>query len=171
MQIHATCCALETEPGRPAGVLLLGPPGSGKSDLALRLIDAGFSLVADDRVEIDAAGALPLASAPAALAGLIELRGIGILGVPRALPRAPVVLVASLTPATAQERLPETMTTALAGHVVPTIPVDAAAPSAVARIRLALAVLAGAATSRCGALGDTTGAGPHGAMAPGRAAG
>ncbi len=63
MQIHATCCALDAGKG-PAGVLLLGPPGSGKSDLALRLIDAGFSLVADDRVEIDGAGPAPV-TAPA----------------------------------------------------------------------------------------------------------
>jgi serine kinase of HPr protein (carbohydrate metabolism regulator) len=153
MQIHATCCALDAGKG-PAGVLLLGPPGSGKSDLALRLIDAGFSLVADDRVEIDGAGPAPVASAPAALAGLIEVRGIGILRLPRPLAHAPVALAISLSPGGAQERLPERMTTALAGHAVPTITLDAAAASAVARVRLALSVIAGGAESRCGALGD-----------------
>ena len=50
-QIHATCIALD---GR--GVLLRGPSGSGKSDMALRLIDAGAELVADDRVDLDAPG-------------------------------------------------------------------------------------------------------------------
>jgi len=157
MQIHATCCALDTGAG-PAGVLLLGPPGSGKSDLALRLIDAGFSLVADDRVEIDGAGPSPVASAPPALAGLIEVRGIGIIRLPRMLARAPVSLAVILSPGGERERLPEPMTTALAGHAVPTIPVDPEAASAVARVRLALAVLAGQARSRCGALGDTAGA-------------
>jgi serine kinase of HPr protein (carbohydrate metabolism regulator) len=156
MQIHATCCAHDAGSG-PAGVLLLGPPGSGKSDLALRLIDAGFLLVADDRVDIDGTGPRPRAAAPGALAGLIEVRGIGILRLPRHLPHAPVALAASLSPGADQERLPEPMTTALAGHAVPTIPLDPASASAVARIRLALAVLAGAAQSRCGALGDTAG--------------
>lgn len=153
MQIHATCCALEGADGA-SGVLLLGPPGSGKSDLALRLIDAGFVLVADDRVEIDASGPSPVAAAPPALAGLLEVRGIGIVRLGRHLPRAPVALAASLTPAAAQERLPEPMTTTLAGHAVPTIPLDPACAGAVARVRLALAVLAGAAESRCGALGE-----------------
>lgn len=156
MQIHATCCALAAGAG-PAGVLLLGPPGSGKSDLALRLIEAGFSLVADDRVEIDGAGPAPVASAPPALAGLIEIRGMGIIRLARPLARAPVALAVSLSPAAARERLPEPMTTAMAGHAVPTIPLDPSAASAVARVRLALAVLAGGAQSRCGALGDTAG--------------
>jgi HPr kinase/phosphorylase len=66
MQIHATCCARDDARG-PVGVLLLGPPGSGKSDLALRLIDAGFTLVADDRVDIAGTAEGAFASAPAAL--------------------------------------------------------------------------------------------------------
>ncbi len=158
MQIHATCCALE-EAGAPAGVLLLGPPGSGKSDLALRLVDAGFSLVADDRVDIDPAGPLPVASAPAALAGLIEVRGIGIIRLARHRARVPLALAVSLSPRAGQDRLPERMTTRLAGHDLPTIPLDAEAPSAVARIRLALAVVAGGAESRAGALGHANGDG------------
>ena len=63
MQIHASCAARDG-----AGVLLLGPPGSGKSDLVLRLLDRGFTLVADDRVVIEDGHA----SAPAALAGLLQ---------------------------------------------------------------------------------------------------
>ena len=58
-----------------AGVLILGKPGSGKSDLVLRLIDRGWMLVADDRVRMEAGWA----EAPAALAGLLEVRGLGIL--------------------------------------------------------------------------------------------
>jgi serine kinase of HPr protein (carbohydrate metabolism regulator) len=155
MQIHATCCALDG-PAGPAGVLLLGPPGSGKSDLALRLVDAGFLLVADDRVDMDGSGIAPVAAAPATLAGLIEVRGMGIIRLARHMPRAAIVLAVTLAPAVEQERLPETMTTALAGHAVPTIPVDPTCPGAVARIRLALAVLAGEAESRCGALGPAS---------------
>src|SRR5271154_890830 len=70
MQIHASCVAREG-----AGVLLLGRPGAGKSDLALRLLEVGFALVADDRVDIRDG----LARAPEALAGLLEVRGLGIV--------------------------------------------------------------------------------------------
>lgn len=69
MQIHASCAAREGN-----GVLLLGPSGVGKSDLLLRLRDHGFALVADDQVCINDG----FASAPAALAGLLEVRGLGI---------------------------------------------------------------------------------------------
>src|ERR1700710_2001761 len=70
MQIYASCAARNGE-----GVLVLGPSGSGKSDLTLRLIDRGFILVADDRVDI----ASGFASSPAALMGLLEVRGMGIV--------------------------------------------------------------------------------------------
>jgi HPr kinase/phosphorylase len=56
-------------------VLLLGPSGAGKSDLLLRLVDRGFSLVADDQVDIDDG----YAAAPAPLQGLVEARGLGVL--------------------------------------------------------------------------------------------
>lgn len=70
MQIHGSCAARDEY-----GVLLLGPSGSGKSDLLLRLIDYGFALVADDRVCIEDG----LARAPDCLAGLLEVRGLGII--------------------------------------------------------------------------------------------
>ncbi len=71
--LHASCAARDG-----AGVLLLGEPGAGKSDLLLRLIDRGFTLVADDRVRIEGREA----SAPEALAGLLEVRGLGLLRLP-----------------------------------------------------------------------------------------
>ena len=80
IQIHASCAARDD-----AGVLLLGPSGCGKSDLLLRLIDRGFVLVADDRVDIDAGMATPASG----LEGLVEMRGLGIL---RFAHRAPVRL-------------------------------------------------------------------------------
>lgn len=69
MLLHGSCAALGEE-----AVLLLGQPGSGKSDLLLRLIDRGFRLVGDDQVLIDNG----MVRAPDALAGMIEIRGVGI---------------------------------------------------------------------------------------------
>ena len=76
---------------RGRAVLLLGRPGAGKSDLLLRLVDRGFMLVADDQVIIDAGQISP----PAALAGLIEIRGLGLLRMAHAAP-VPLVLVITL---------------------------------------------------------------------------
>jgi HPr kinase/phosphorylase len=73
MQIHASCASR-----RGAGVLLVGPPGSGKSDLLLRLLARGFDLVSDDRTEI----ADGIARAVPTLAGLLEVRGLGIVRLP-----------------------------------------------------------------------------------------
>ncbi len=60
------------------GVLIEGPSGAGKSDLALRALERGFSLVADDRVRLFVSGGRLYGRAPSALAGLIEARGIGV---------------------------------------------------------------------------------------------
>jgi HPr kinase/phosphorylase len=72
-------------------VLLTGPPGSGKSDLLLRLLARGFSLVADDRVDIQDG----VARAPGALGGLLEVRGLGIMRLPF-VESVPLVLVVEL---------------------------------------------------------------------------
>src|SRR3954453_9015276 len=77
MQIHGSCAARKGQ-----GVLLIGEPGSGKSDLLLRLLDHGFELVADDRVDVEHGEASP----PATLAGLLEVRGLGIFRVPYVAP-------------------------------------------------------------------------------------
>ena len=73
LRLHGSCVAR-----MGAGVLILGPSGSGKSDLALRLVNRNFTLVADDQVEITGTRA----RAPAALAGLLEVRGLGIVRLP-----------------------------------------------------------------------------------------
>jgi HPr kinase/phosphorylase len=97
MLMHASCAAREGW-----GVLLTGAPGSGKSDLLLRLLDRGFVLVADDQVEIGTDG---MARPPEALAGLLEVRGLGLMRLPF-LAAARPVLVAELVAGPAP-RLPE----------------------------------------------------------------
>ena len=74
--VHATCVALGE-----AGVLLLGASGAGKSDLALRLIDDGARLVADDRVALGVQSGRLVATAPAGLPRALEVRGMGLMPV------------------------------------------------------------------------------------------
>jgi HPr kinase/phosphorylase len=101
--LHASAVAVA---GR--GVLVLGPSGAGKSALALALIGRGAALVADDQVTLSRAGDALLARAPAALVGLIEARGVGILRMP-AMPEAPLALAVDLGRAAAA-RMPHPAT-------------------------------------------------------------
>ncbi|MDH3659058.1 MAG: HPr kinase/phosphatase C-terminal domain-containing protein [Alphaproteobacteria bacterium] len=119
------------------GVLLLGPSASGKSDLALRLIDAGGVLIADDQVRLRREGDRLSAGPPERLAGLIELRGIGIMRVP--FEEGPLDLAIDLLPAGADlDPLPEPASASWLGVELPKIGLDADRPSAVARIRTVL---------------------------------
>jgi serine kinase of HPr protein (carbohydrate metabolism regulator) len=86
-------------------LLIEGPPGSGKSSLALALIDRGAGLIGDDAVTLTRVGDALIAKPPPHIAGLLEVRGIGLVRVAVA-PRAPVALVLELGGAPA-ERLPE----------------------------------------------------------------
>lgn len=130
--IHATCIALDG-----AGILLRGPSGSGKSDLALRLIDEGALLVADDQTELSLEEGRVMARAPATIAGQLEVRGLGIVRQP-ALAAAPVALLVDLVKAEEVERLPEERQESLLGQSLPAIALDPFAASAVAKLRLAL---------------------------------
>ena len=130
-QIHGTCVELAG-----AGIVLRGPPGSGKSDLALRLIDGGARLVADDRVVLEAASGTLFASAPPALAGMIEVRGIGLARMP-SLDRVRVAVVIDLAAASEIERLPEPATCQLLGVSLPCVRLEPFAASACAKVRLA----------------------------------
>jgi serine kinase of HPr protein (carbohydrate metabolism regulator) len=87
------------------GVLLRGGSGAGKSMLALALIDAGARLVADDRVYLTARGGRMVAGPPSAIAGLVELRGAGILQRPFE-PMVVIALIADLVEPDAIERMP-----------------------------------------------------------------
>lgn len=131
-QVHGTCVAVDG-----AAVLLRGPPGSGKSDLALRLIDAGATLVADDRVNIALEGGRLLASPPAEIAGLLEVRGLGVFMLDGA-PSAPLGLVVDLVAAQAIERCPEPDTWTCLGIALPRIDVAPFHASTPAKVRLAV---------------------------------
>ena len=130
--IHATAVALGGQ-----AVLLRGAPGSGKSDLALRLIEEGAELVADDRTCLARRGAQLWASAPEGLEHLIEVRGIGIVRL-GALTEAPVALLVDLVSAPEVERLPEPESEALLGIELPRLRLHAKEASAPAKLRLAL---------------------------------
>lgn len=130
--VHATCVSIA---GR--GVLLRGPSGAGKSDLALRLIDGGARLVADDQVALRPAGGRLIAAAPPALAGLLEVRGLGIVRLPAGEP-APLALVVELDPARPVERLPETPVCTLCGVELPLLGLAARHASAAAVVRVAV---------------------------------
>lgn len=142
--IHATCIAIDGK-----GVLLLGKSGSGKSDLALRLIDEPgcgtgekalhAQLVADDQVCLTQDGAQVLAQAPEALAGKLEMRGIGIVAAPYAGP-VTVELVVELMDAEEIERMPDEsqLQQNLLGIAMPRIMLDPNKPSSPARVRAAL---------------------------------
>ncbi len=119
------------------GVLLRGPSGIGKSDLALRLIDAGASLVADDRVEIAREGDSLIARAPEALSGRMEVRGIGIVSV-QAVQRVSLVLVIDLVPLEQVPRMPDPGRWTHLGISMPVISLYALEASAAAKVRLAV---------------------------------
>jgi serine kinase of HPr protein (carbohydrate metabolism regulator) len=139
--LHATAVAIDGW-----AVLLRGPSGCGKSDLALRLIDAGARLVADDQSELRRRGDVLLVRAPATIAGLFEVRGLGILRLD-ALGEAPVGLVADLVRAERIERMPPRRAERILGIGVPRIEIAPFETSAAAKLRLALRARAAPASN------------------------
>ena len=124
------------------GVLLCGPSGSGKSDLALRLIDQGAVLVADDQVLLREEGRILLAEPPEILAGLLEVRGHGILRFPHRAPASVRVAIELVEPAEI-ERMPDEQTLNLLGNSIPLYRLSAKEPSAPIKVRLAVQRAAG----------------------------
>ena len=128
---HAGLIAARRE-GAWRGVLIEGPSGAGKSDLALRALDHGFRLVADDRVLLWTSGGRLFGRAPDALSGLLEARSLGV-GPIAALPFAEVALAVRCgTP----ERLPEPQEVEFLGISLPAVtlpPLEASAPAKLSR--------------------------------------
>jgi serine kinase of HPr protein (carbohydrate metabolism regulator) len=129
--LHASSVALD---GR--AVLISGPSGSGKSDLTLRLLDRGFTLVSDDRTIVRKQGSQLIASAPETIKGKLEIRGVGIVDM-ETVSDIPIAMVVELTsdiqrlPDDARERL-------VLGTGIPLISVDAMTASAPSKVALAL---------------------------------
>jgi len=133
MLLNATCVAIEGK-----GVLIAGPSGSGKSDLALRLIDQGARLVADDQTEIKAEQGQLTASAPASIAGLMEVRHIGLLRLP-VLALTSLALYVDLAPLPEKiERLPDEQAITLLDYSLRRLRLPGFAASTPAKIRAAL---------------------------------
>ena len=136
MILHAGLVALRVA-GFWRGVLICGGSGSGKSDLALKALDTGFRLVADDRVVVWRSGAVLFGRAPESLAGLIEARGHGIIR-ESPLAMAEIVLVATCVEDETIERMPEPETIVIAEVAVPRLRIDPFEASAPAKLRRAL---------------------------------
>ena len=129
--VHASSVALD---GR--AVLITGPSGSGKSDLALRLLDRGFSLVSDDQTIVKKTGTRLIASAPPTIRGKLEIRGVGIVEMDN-VDDVPVAMFVELT--SEIQRLPDdSRERPLLGIGVPLISIDAATASAASKVALAL---------------------------------
>ena len=129
--LHASTVASD---GR--AVLIAGPSGAGKSDLALRLLDRGFTLVSDDRTLVRKDGEKLIASAPPNIAGKLEIRGIGIVDMDT-VSDIPVALFVELT--SEIQRLPdENRERPVLGVRVPLISIDAMSASAPSKVALAL---------------------------------
>lgn len=130
--LHASCVAKD---GR--AILISGRSGSGKSDLALRLIDRGAMLVSDDYTIVRRVGSKLLASAPETISGKLEVRGLGILEFEPA-PDTPVCLLADVRQEI--ERMPDAAeSTSIVGMPVPVVAIAALEASAPVKVEIALA--------------------------------
>jgi serine kinase of HPr protein (carbohydrate metabolism regulator) len=117
-------------------VLITGPSGSGKSDLALRMLDRGFALVSDDQTIVKRDGDRLVATAPPTIAGKLEVRGIGIVEMERT-NDVPVALLIELT--SDIQRLPDdSRERVILGVKLPLVSIDAMTASAPSKVALAL---------------------------------
>jgi serine kinase of HPr protein (carbohydrate metabolism regulator) len=139
MIVHAGLIARH-DAGRWRGVLIEGASGSGKSDLALRAINAGWALVADDRTLLWTSGRRLFGRAAPALAGLIEARGIGVVPC-QARDFAVIDLMVRCAAPGAVERMPENQSCQRLGLTIPLVALPAWEASAPAKLAIALSHL------------------------------
>lgn len=135
--LTGTCIAIDGK-----AVLLRGASGAGKSDLALRLIAEGARLVADDGVEVRVADGGLMAAAPPAIAGRMEVRGLGVVDLGGWV-EAPLVVVVDLVAPAAVERMPEPAFADVIGFAVPLYRLAPFEASASAKVRLAVRLACG----------------------------
>ena len=132
--LHASTVAIDGK-----AVLITGLSGSGKSDLALRLIDRGAVLVSDDYTIVSRSGDGLMASAPSTIKGRMEVRGVGLLSMPvtDSVPIAMIIdLVAPVT------RLPEAWEMrVILGVALPVVPLAGFETSAAIKVEHALRIL------------------------------
>jgi serine kinase of HPr protein (carbohydrate metabolism regulator) len=129
--VHASTVAVD---GR--AVLITGPSGSGKSDLTLRLLDRGFTLVSDDQTIVRRDGERLIATAPSNIAGKLEIRGLGIVEMEH-VSDVPVALLVELR--SEIQRLPDdSRERPIIGVPLPLVSIDAMSASAASKVALAL---------------------------------
>ena len=135
--LHASTVAIDGQ-----AVLIIGVSGSGKSDLALRLIDRGAKLVSDDYTLLTRVGAVLMASSPATIKGKLEVRGIGIIECDTldALDSGPAALIVRIDEVPL--RMPEDSHQSIAGITLPTIALAPFESSTPIKVELALRRLA-----------------------------
>lgn len=137
VRLRGTCISIDGH-----GVLLRGPSGAGKSDLALRLIDGGGELVADDYTDVEQHENTLTAMAPSAIHGLIEVRGLGVIAL-GARPSAQLTTVIDLVPLAEVERMPEPQQVRVLNVSLPCFRLFAFEASAAAKVRLAVGLATG----------------------------
>ena len=130
-KIHSTSVVIED-----LGLLIRGQPGSGKSDLALRLIDSGATLISDDLTICKKIGDYLYLYPHSKTKGLLEVREIGIMTVPY-VENIKLTLVVELVEEEC-ERIPEMMSCSILGMKFPKIKIFGKSSSAVAKIKIKL---------------------------------
>ena len=125
---------------RGFGILIRGPSGSGKSDLALRLIDDGADLIADDQVIIKSVGEILQLSSPDNISGLIEVRGVGVVRI-KYVSSIPLGLIVDINPRKKLKRMPITKKELIGNISIPVITINAFESSAVAKLKVFLQCL------------------------------
>lgn len=145
MLLHASCAALDGE-----AILILAPPGGGKSDLLLRLLGRGWDLVADDQLLLKADDGRLHASPPPALEGRMEVFGLGLVeGLPWQ--PAPLRLAVRLVAREQVSRLPVPRSWEALGLSLPLLETNGAAASAPDVLACAMGALTKKHTLTCGA--------------------